>query len=127
MKGFVDEFKAFAMKGNVIDLAVAVVIGAAFGKIISSLVNNIIMPMVGIILGGVNFSGLYIEVGEATITYGYFIQAVVDFAIVALVIFLVVKGINATKKGEDEVEEGKPDEPSEEEKLLREIRDNVRR
>lgn len=130
MKGFIEEFKAFAMKGNVIDLAVAVVIGAAFGKIVSSLVDNIIMPLVGVILGGVDFSGLATEVGDASVTYGVFLQSVVDFLIVAFVIFLVVKGINKAQSvgAEDEApEEEKPEEPSEEVKLLREIRDNLRR
>lgn len=130
MKGFIDEFKAFAMKGNVIDLAVAVVIGAAFGKIVSSLVDNIIMPLVGVLLGGVDFSGMAAEVGEASVTYGVFIQSVVDFIIVAFVIFMVVKAINhAQKMGkkEEAAPEEKPVEPSEEVKLLREIRDNLRR
>lgn len=129
MKSFVEEFKAFAMKGNVIDLAVAVVIGAAFGKIVSSLVDNIIMPLVGILLGGVDFSGLAAEVGNASITYGVFLQSVVDFLIVAFVIFLVVKAINKAQSfGEEEAPaEAKPAEPPEEIKLLREIRDAVRR
>lgn len=130
MKGFIEEFKAFAVKGNVIDLAVAVVIGAAFGKIVSSLVDNIIMPLVGILLGGISFSGMSYQVGEAMITYGVFVQAVVDFVIVAFVIFMAVKAINKAQEmtdGEEEVEEEKPAEPSEEVKLLREIRDNLRR
>lgn len=130
MKGFVNEFKAFAMKGNVIDLAVAVVIGAAFGKIVSSLVENIIMPLVGVLLGGVSFDGLAVEVGDAMLTYGVFIQSVVDFLIVALVIFMVVKGINKAQKameGEAEAAPEKPAEPSEEVKLLREIRDSLKR
>tara|TARA_B100000745_G_scaffold299804_1_gene251585 strand:+ start:1474 stop:1863 length:390 start_codon:yes stop_codon:yes gene_type:complete len=129
MKGFIEEFKAFAVKGNVIDLAVAVVIGAAFGKIVSSLVADVIMPLVGVLLGGVSFAGMSYQVGEAMITYGVFIQAVVDFVIVAFVIFLVVKAINKAQEvgKEEEVEEEKPEEPSEEVKLLREIRDNLRR
>jgi len=130
MKGFIEEFKTFAVKGNVIDLAVAVVIGAAFGKIVSSLVDNIIMPLVGVLLGGVSFAGMSYQVGEAMITYGVFIQAIVDFVIVALVIFMVVKAINkaqARGKKEEEAEEAAPAEPSEEVKLLREIRDNLRR
>ena len=130
MKSFIEEFKAFAMKGNVIDLAVAVVIGAAFGKIVSSLVDNIIMPLVGVLLGGVNFTNMATQVGDASITYGVFLQSVVDFVIVAFVIFLVVKTINKAqemgKKPEAPAEE-KPAEPSEEVKLLREIRDSVRR
>lgn len=130
MKGFVEEFKAFAMKGNVIDLAVAVVIGAAFGKIISSLVDNIITPFLGLLMGGIDFSGLSYTVGDAVMTYGMFIQATVDFVIVAFVIFLVVKGINKVQsigKEEAPAEEEKPAEPSEEVKLLTEIRDNLRR
>lgn len=130
MKSFFEEFKAFAMKGNVIDLAVAVVIGAAFGKIVSSLVDNIITPFIGILLGGISFTGLTYTVGEAVFTYGVFIQAVIDFIIVAFVIFLVIKGINAAQgaidgKDEEPAEE-KPAEPSEEVKLLREIRDNLK-
>lgn len=129
MKGFIEEFKAFAVKGNVIDLAVAVVIGAAFGKIVSSLVENIIMPLVGVILGGKSFAAMSYQVGDAMVTYGVFIQAVVDFVIVALVIFMVVKVINKAQEigKEDESEEDTPEEPSEEVKLLREIRDNLRR
>ena len=93
MKTFMEEFKAFAMKGNVIDLAVAVVIGAAFGKIVSSLVDNIITPSMGILMGGVNFSQLAIKVGDSTLGYGKFIQSSVDFVIVALVLFVVIKTI----------------------------------
>ena len=129
MKGFVEEFKAFAMKGNVIDLAVAVVIGAAFGKIVSSLVANIITPIIGLLMGGVNFTSMSYMVGNAVISYGVFIQAIIDFLIVALVIFMVVKGINkAQKMGADEEksEEEKPAEPSDEVKLLREIRDSLK-
>ncbi len=117
MKGFVEEFKAFAMKGNVVDLAVAVVIGAAFGKIVSSLVENIVTPVIGALLKGVDFTSLAITVGEANITYGVFIQSILDFVIVAFVIFMAVKGINKLQKEEPE-EEDKPEEPSEEVKLL---------
>ena len=130
MKSFIEEFKAFAVKGNVIDLAVAVVIGAAFGKIVSSLVDNIIMPLVGVLLGGINFSTMMVMVGDASITYGVFIQSVVDFLIVAFVIFLVVKAINRASEfaaTEEPATEEKPTEPSEEVKLLREIRDGLRR
>ena len=118
------------MKGNVIDLAVAVVIGAAFGKIVSSLVDNIIMPLVGAILGGVDFTGYAAQVGDASITYGVFLQSVVDFVIVAFVIFLVVKGLNKAQsmgKKEEVPAEEKPAEPPEDIKLLREIRDSLRR
>jgi len=128
MKGFIDEFKAFAIKGNVIDLAVAVVIGAAFGKIVSSLVADIVMPLIGVLLGGVSFSGLSYKVGDAMIGYGAFLQAVVDFVIVAFVIFLAVKGINKAQElgKEEEVAEEKPTGPTEVE-LLTEIRDSLRR
>lgn len=126
MKSFLDEFKGFAMRGNVVDLAVAVVIGAAFGKIVSSLVDNIITPVIGMLLKGVDFSGLSLKVGAATLTYGAFIQSIVDFVIVAFVIFLVVKGMNNMKKKEPVVE-AKPAEPTEEVKLLREIRDSLKR
>lgn len=127
MKSFIEEFKAFAMKGNVVDLAVAVVIGAAFGKIVSSLVDNIITPVMGLILGGIDFSGLAYVVGDAEITYGVFIQSIVDFLIVALVIFLAIKALNRLQRKENEKpEEEKIKEPSEDILLLREIRDAVR-
>ncbi len=130
MKSFLEQFKAFAMKGNVIDLAVAVVIGAAFGKIVSSLVADIITPVIGLLMGGIDFSGLTYTVGDAVLAYGIFVQSVIDFIIVALAIFMVVKGITkaqekATKK--EDVAEEKPKEPSEEVLLLREIRDSVKR
>lgn len=94
------EFKTFVMRGNVVDLAVAVIIGGAFGKIVSSLVNDIIMPLIGVLMGGVNFAELSVNVGDAVVKYGAFIQAIVDFLIIAFVIFLLVRGINATKKKE---------------------------
>ncbi|MFZ5885752.1 MAG: large conductance mechanosensitive channel protein MscL [Chloroflexota bacterium] len=94
------EFKEFAMRGNVMDLAIAVIIGGAFGKIIASLVNDILMPLIGLLLGGLDFSGLALKVGEASINYGLFIQAVVDFLIVAFVIFLLVRTMNKMKKPE---------------------------
>ncbi len=129
MKNFIQEFKAFAMKGNVIDLAVAVVIGAAFGKIVSSLVANIITPLIGLLMGGVDFSGLDYTVGKAEITYGVFIQSVVDFIIVALVIFVVVKALNKAQAQFDakEKEEKVEAKTSEEVLLLREIRDSIKR
>ncbi|GAB4538922.1 MAG: large conductance mechanosensitive channel protein MscL [Anaerolineales bacterium] len=92
------EFKNFVMRGNVLDLAVAVIIGGAFGKIVGSLVNDVIMPLVGLAMGGVSFAGLSITVGEAAIKYGAFIQTVVDFLVVAFVVFLIVKGANSLKK-----------------------------
>lgn len=92
------EFKAFVLRGNVLDLAVAVIIGGAFGKIVGSLVNDIIMPLIGIVMGGVNFTELTVTVGTAVVKYGTFIQTIVDFLIVAFVIFLIVKSANKMKK-----------------------------
>ncbi len=97
------EFREFVMRGNVLDLAVAVIIGGAFGKIITSLVNDILTPLIGLLLGGVNFSGLAWQFGNAVITYGNFIQAIIDFLIVALVIFLIVKAANSLAKKEKDV------------------------
>lgn len=125
MKSFIEEFKTFAVKGNVIDLAVAVIIGGAFGKIVTSLVDNIVMPLLGIVLGGVNISNLAIEVGNATISYGIFLQRVVDFVIIAFAIFLALKAINNFHKKEEKKQEEKPKEPSEEVRLLTEIRDQL--
>jgi large conductance mechanosensitive channel len=128
MHGFIEEFKAFAMKGNVVDLAVAVIIGAAFGKIVSSLVDNIVMPLVGILLGGIDLTSFTAEVGEATIAYGIFLQSVIDFLIIALAIFVAIKAMQRLERKEAEKpEEEKVAEPSEEVKLLREIRDGLRR
>jgi large conductance mechanosensitive channel len=126
MKSFIEEFKGFAMRGNVVDLAIAVVIGGAFGKIVSSLVDNIITPIIGLLLGGIDFSGLAVTFGKTALTYGAFIQSVVDFIIVAFVIFIVVKAMNHLKDKPKEAEP-KPAEPSEEVKILREIRDAIRR
>ncbi len=125
-----EEFKAFAMKGNVVDLAVAVVIGAAFGKIVSSLVTNIITPLIGLFMGGIDFSGMSYTLGDANVTYGVFIQSIIDFIIVALVIFFVVKALTKAQKAFETPEppkEEKPVEPTEEVKLLREIRDTLKR
>lgn len=116
------EFKKFISKGNVLDLAVAVIIGGAFGKIIASFVNDIIMPIIGIILGGINFSELSAVVGSATISYGLFIQAIIDFLIIAICIFLFVKLINKRKKQID-APPAPPPKPTNEELLLTEIRD----
>ncbi|NMA50269.1 MAG: large conductance mechanosensitive channel protein MscL [Mollicutes bacterium] len=90
----IKEFKEFIARGNVLDLAVGVIIGGAFGKIVSSLVNHIIMPIIGIILGGINFSSLYIRVKDATIYYGAFIQNIIDFIIIAICVFVIVKSVN---------------------------------
>ncbi|PKJ57380.1 large-conductance mechanosensitive channel protein MscL [Bacillus sp. SN10] len=118
-----NEFKKFAFKGNVIDLAVGVVIGAAFGKIVSSLVKDIITPLLGMVLGGVDFTDLKITFGKSSIMYGNFIQTIFDFLIIAAAIFMFVKVFNKlTSKREEEKEEEIP-EPTKEEVLLGEIRD----
>jgi large conductance mechanosensitive channel len=97
------EFKEFVMRGNVLDLAVAVIIGGAFGKIITSLVNDILMPLIGLLMGGVDFSGLAFTVGNAVVTWGNFIQAIVDFLIVAIIIFMIVKAANGLERKEKDV------------------------
>ena len=114
------DFKAFVLKGNVLDLAIAVVLGGAFGAIVTSLVNDIIMPLVGIILGGIDFASLSIQVGSAAVLYGKFIQAIVNFLIIAFVIFLVIRAMVKLKKQEAAAP---PPGPTAEEKLLTEIRD----
>ncbi len=123
------EFKEFAMKGNVMDLAVAVIIGAAFGKIVSSLVNDVIMPVIGLIVGGIDFTGLKIvltpasgDVAEVAILYGTFIQTIVDFLLIALSVFFVVKVLSKLKKKE-EVKPDAPAAPPQDVVLLTEIRD----
>jgi large conductance mechanosensitive channel len=125
----IEEFKTFAMKGNVLDMAVGIIIGAAFGKIVSSFVADVIMPPIGLILGGVDFSNLLITLKGAvdktpavTLNYGKFIQSIVDFLIVAWAIFMMVKGMNALKKKQEEVPAAPP-APPKEEVLLTEIRD----
>ena len=122
-KSIFKEFKEFISKGNIFDMAVGVVIGGAFGKIVTSLVNDIIMPLVGVIIGGYDFSKLAITVKDATINYGAFIQNIIDFLIVALCIFVVVKAMARFKKKEEE----KPATPSEDILLLREIRDSLKK
>ena len=126
MKGFIKEFKEFISRGNVIDLAVAVVIGGAFTKIVNSLVDDIIMPIIGVIIGGINFENLMVTVGTAEIKYGMFIQAVVNILLIALVIFTIIKAINKFKKKEEEKPE-EPAAPSEDIILLTEIRDLLRK
>ena len=123
--GLFSEFKTFAMRGNVIDLAVGVVIGGAFGGIVNSLVGDVIMPIIGILTGGVDFTGLSYAVGDAAIAYGKFIQSVFSFSIIAFVLFLVIKGMNATKRKSEEAQ-ASPSVPSSEELLLAEIRDLLR-
>nr|WP_329955601.1 large-conductance mechanosensitive channel protein MscL [Desulfomarina profundi] len=124
--GMMQEFKEFAVKGNVVDMAVGIIIGGAFGKIVSSFVKDVIMPPIGMILGGVDFSNLAITLKEAAgetpavlLSYGKFIQSVVDFTIIAFAIFIAVKAINNMKKKE----EAKPADPPKQEVLLEEIRD----
>jgi large conductance mechanosensitive channel len=120
------EFKDFINRGNVIDLAVAVVIGVAFTAIVNSLVADIITPIMGILLGGINFTGLTLQLGEANIAYGHFIQAIINFLIISLVVFLIVRTINHIQKEPIPPEKempAAPPLPSPEEKLLAEIRD----
>jgi large conductance mechanosensitive channel len=124
------EFQNFISRGNVIDLAIAVIIGAAFTAIVTSLVNDIIMPIIGVILGGIDFKGLTVTIGQAAIAYGNFIQAIVNFLIIAFVVFLIVRSINRMQerlKKEEAPAESAPPEPSAEVKLLTEIRDLLRK
>ncbi|MEE6031558.1 large-conductance mechanosensitive channel protein MscL [Avibacterium paragallinarum] len=130
---FMKEFREFAMRGNVVDMAVGVVIGGAFGKIVSSLVADVIMPVLGLFTGGVDFKDLHIVLKQAvdetpavTLNYGVFVQNIVDFVIIAFAIFLVIKGINKMKKPVEEAPAA-PAEPSNEEKLLTEIRDLLKK
>lgn len=130
----IQEFKEFAIKGNVVDMAVGIIIGAAFGKIVTSLVNDVIMPPIGMIIGGVNFNGLRLVLKSATvdaagvaspevaINYGAFIQVLFDFIIVAFCIFMMIKGLNSLKKKKEEAPAAPP-APTKEEVLLTEIRD----
>lgn len=123
---FVKEFIAFISKGNVIDLAVGVIIGGAFGKIVSSLVNDIIMPLVGIILGGIDFTSLTATVKDAKLNYGMFIQNIIDFLIVAACIFVIIKLLSKLKRKKEE-QPAEPPKPSKEEELLTEIRDLLKK
>ena len=130
----VDEFKAFALKGNVVDMAVGIIIGAAFGKIVSSVVNDIIMPPIGLLLGGVNFTDLKVLMKAATDTapavtwnYGSFIQFTIDFLIIAFAVFMLIKGMNALKRKEEVAPPPAPPAPSKEEILLTEIRDLLKK
>lgn len=134
-----EEFKKFAMRGNVVDMAVGIVIGAAFGKIVTSFVNDVIMPPIGLLMGNVDFSNLFINLGDGEyaslaaaeeagapiIKYGLFINTVLDFVIVAFAIFMVIKAMNRMKKEEEEAPPPPP-EPSDEVKLLTEIRDSLK-
>ena len=123
MRKFLDEFKTFAMKGNMIDLAVGVVIGGAFSTIVSSLVNDIIMPLIGVIIGGYDFTKLTIKVGDSTIKYGNFIQNVINFLIIAFCIFMVVKIMNKFLDKHKKEEKKETSKKSDEVVLLEEIRD----
>ena len=141
--GFFKEFKEFAVKGNVMDMAVGVIIGGAFGKIVSSLVNDVIMPLVGKAIGNVSFTDLFVnlsndttyetlkaaqEAGVSVLAYVQFIENIIDFLIIALCIFLMIKAINKTKKKEEPAPEpAAPAEPSEDIKLLTEIRDLLKK
>jgi large conductance mechanosensitive channel len=124
---WLSEFREFAVKGNVVDLAVGVIIGAAFGKIVSALVENVLMPPIGFVLGGVDFKDLAINLGTAQtpvlIKYGVFLQTVVDFAIIAFVLFVVIKGMMTLKKRFDKGEAAAPPKPTPSEIYLKEIRD----
>ena len=126
MKKLLNEFKEFISRGNVIDMAVGVVIGSAFSKIVTSLVNDIIMPLVGVIIGGLDFTSLSIKIKDSEILYGSFIQNIVDFLIIAACIFTVIKIMNKFKKPKP-VEEPKPVETPEDIKLLTEIRDLLKK
>ena len=123
MKKIFNEFKAFAMRGNVMDLAVGVIIGGAFSSITTSLINDIIMPLLGIFTDSISFADLAVEVGPAVITYGNFIQAVLNFLVMAFVVFCLVKAINGFHHKKAETPPPSPPAPSAEEKILTEIRD----
>ncbi|MBG9770525.1 large conductance mechanosensitive channel protein MscL [Bacillus vallismortis] len=118
-----NEFKAFAMRGNIMDLAIGVVIGGAFGKIVTSLVNDIIMPLVGLLLGGLDFSGLSFSFGDAVVKYGSFIQTIVNFLIISFSIFIVIRILNGLRRKKEAEEEAAEEAPDAQEKLLKEIRD----
>ena len=127
MNNWLSEFREFALKGNVVDLAVGVIIGAAFGKIVAALVDNVLMPPIGFLLGGVDFKDLAINMGTAQspvlIKYGMFIQTMIDFAIIAFVLFVVIKGMNTLKKRFEKEAVATPPAPSASELYLKEIRD----
>jgi large conductance mechanosensitive channel len=122
----VKEFREFAVKGNVMDLAVGVIIGAAFGKIVASLVGDVVMPLIGTLLGGLDFSGLAIKIGAATLNYGKFLQTCLDFLIIAWAVFLMVKAVNRLRRTEA-AEPAPPPAPPRQEVLLEEIRDLLKK
>ena len=125
MNSLLGEFKAFAMRGNVIDLAIGVIIGTAFGKIVSSLVDDIIMPPIGYLIGGIDFSTLAVSLGGASIRYGVFIQALVNFIIIAIALFLMLRTINKLMRLKKKEEDVATPAESEELKVLKEIRDKL--
>lgn len=131
MKKIIGEFKEFISRGNVLDLAVGVIIGGAFSKIVSSLVNDVFMPLIGVVIGGLDFSSLTIKVKDASINYGLFLQNIVDFLLMAICIFIIVKVVNKIRDGlekkEEVIEEVKEDKKSNEEILLEEIRDLLKK
>jgi large conductance mechanosensitive channel len=122
---WIREFREFAVKGNVVDLAVGVIIGTAFGKIVSSFVADIVMPLIGILIGGIQYEDLVLQVGEAQITYGKFLQNVIDFVIIAWVIFLMVKVINHFRRKQEQEPAAAP--PPRDVQLLEEIRDLLKK
>ena len=121
--GMISEFKEFAVKGSLIDMAVGIIIGAATGKMVSTLVENILMPIIGVFMGGVNFQDLSIKVGDAAIGYGAFIQATIDFIIIAFVVFLILRAINKMKEAAAKEKEAEPETDPADVALLTEIRD----
>lgn len=125
----VNEFKTFAMRGNVIDMAVGIIIGAAFGKIVSSVVGDVIMPVIGLFVGGLDFTTLSLNIGGSSIKYGNFIQVTFDFCIVAVAVFMLIKGLNSIKKKEEAAAAAPatPPAPSQEIILLTEIRDLLKK
>lgn len=125
MKSILADFKTFALRGNIVDLAVAVIIGTAFGNIVSSFVDNIVTPILGLLLGGVDFTGMSLTLGASTITYGAFLQSVFDFTLIAFAIFLALKALVRLHLKADKIPE-EPKAPTEEVLLLREIRDAVK-
>lgn len=129
MKKFFEDFKVFISRGNVMDMAVGIIVGTAFTAIVNSLVKDMIMPFIGLITGGIDFTSLSLTIGDASIAYGNFIQAIISFLIIAFVVFCMIKfiGLIQGKKKEEPAEETAPEEPSEEILLLREIRDSLKK
>ena len=122
-----DEFKTFISRGNVVDMAVGVIIGGAFGKIVTSLVNDLLMPLIGVVIGGLDFSALSLKVGDATVAYGNFIQTIIDFIIIALCIFAMIKFFEKFKKKEEKEVKKEETKKSDEVLLLEEIRDLLKK